>query len=357
MGKDLVTQEQADGLAIRRDVGQAANHAAAQSAFTDYRTRKSRHTIRRQDAALDKFSEYLAEAAGDAPSGKDLASNPEAWAGVTWGLVEGFVKWLLLEGYAVSTINVRLSTIKTYARLAAKAKSITAQELAMIQAIESYSRSEAKQLDDKRKAMGIPTRVGDKKAEPVVLTKAEIEALRAQCNQGMPQGRRDAVMLGLMLDLGLRVGEVVGLAVGNVNLEAGQVTFYRPKVDKWQTHNLVNGLLDAVEQYIERDALAAGPLLRASVSKKAGSEAWHAGQLSHGGMTERAVTERVKILGQRAGIEGLSAHDLRHTWATWAARNGTPIDRLQDAGGWASPSMPLRYVEAAKVANEGVKFG
>jgi integrase len=50
---------------------------------------------------------------------------------------------------------------------------------------------------------------------------------------------------------------------------------------------------------------------------------------------------------------GLGTYDLRQTWATRAARNGTPIDRLQDAGGWNSPAMPLRYVEAAKIANEG----
>jgi integrase len=357
MGKDLATREQADDLAIRQEVGQAANHAAARVAFADYRSRKSRHTIRRQDAALDKFSEYLAEAnGGDAPSGDALASDPEAWRGITWGLVEGFVKWLLLEGYAVSTVNVRLSTIKTYAKLAAKAGTLNKEELMMIRAVESYSRKEAKRVNEKREAMGIPTRVGDKKAEARVLTKSEIGALEAQCNPGTPQGRRDAVLIGLMLDLGLRVGEVAGLAVGNVNLEAGQVSFYRPKVDKWQTHNL-NGLLPAMQRYIERDALAAGPLLRASVSKRAGVEAWHAGQLSHAGMSERAITERVRVLGEAADIEGLSAHDLRHTWATRLARGGTPIDRLQDAGGWASPAMPLRYVEAAKVANEGVKFG
>ncbi|MBC8492724.1 MAG: site-specific integrase, partial [Chloroflexi bacterium] len=52
-----------------------------------------------------------------------------------------------------------------------------------------------------------------------------------------------------------------------------------------------------------------------------------------------------------------SAHDCRHYWATQAARSGTPIDRLQDAGGWSSPAMPLRYVEAAKIANEGVRLG
>ena len=357
MGKDLATREQADGLAIRRDVGQAAKHAAAQPAYAENRDCKSRHTIRRQDAALDLFSEYLAQVAGEAPSGEALAYNPESWRGVTWGLVRGFRLWMRRQGYAVSTINVRLSTIRTYAKLAADAGAISTEELTTIRGIGGYSKTEAKRIDERRKERGIPTRVGDKKAEPVVLTKAEIKALRAQCNQGMPQGRRDAVMLGFMLNLGLRVGEVAGLAVGNVNLEAGQVTFYRPKVDDWQTHDLVNGLLDTVKQYIERDALAAGPLLRASVSKKAGSEAWHAGELSHGGMSERAITERVKTLGQRAGIEGLSAHDLRHTWATWAARNGTPIDRLKDAGGWKSPAMPLRYVEAAKVANEGVKFG
>jgi hypothetical protein len=29
--------------------------------------------------------------------------------------------------------------------------------------------------------------------------------------------------------------------------------------------------------------------------------------------------------------------------------------RLQDASGWSSPAMPLRFVEAAKIANEGVR--
>jgi integrase len=69
-------------------------------------------------------------------------------------------------------------------------------------------------------------------------------------------------------------------------------------------------------------------------------------------MSKRAITDRVRTLGEEIDVEGLSAHNLRHTWATWAARSGTPIDRLQDARGWASPTMPLRYVEAAKVANE-----
>jgi len=78
------------------------------------------------------------------------------------------------------------------------------------------------------------------------------------------------------------------------------------------------------------------------------------GRLHAAGISTRKLTERVRVLGERAGIQGLSAHDCRHYWATQAARNGTPVDRLMDAGGWSSPAMPMRYVEAAKIANEGV---
>ena len=37
--------------------------------------------------------------------------------------------------------------------------------------------------------------------------------------------------------------------------------------------------------------------------------------------------------------------------------NNYGIDHLQEAGGWNSPAMPLRYVETAKIANEGVNLG
>ena len=67
----------------------------------------------------------------------------------------------------------------------------------------------------------------------------------------------------------------------------------------------------------------------------------------------RALTKRVELLGRRVQIEGLSAHDCRHYWATFEARNNTPVNRLMDAGGWSSPAMPLRYIEAAQIANEG----
>jgi integrase len=73
-------------------------------------------------------------------------------------------------------------------------------------------------------------------------------------------------------------------------------------------------------------------------------------------MSERAITGRVRFLGEKLGIVGLSAHDCRHFWATSAARHGTDPFALQEAGGWSSLAMPRRYVEENKIANDGVKL-
>lgn len=50
---------------------------------------------------------------------------------------------------------------------------------------------------------------------------------------------------------------------------------------------------------------------------------------------------------KRAGIENFRWHDLRHTWASWHAQNGTPMHVLQELGGWESPLMVRRYAHFA----------
>jgi len=44
-----------------------------------------------------------------------------------------------------------------------------------------------------------------------------------------------------------------------------------------------------------------------------------------------------------AGIENFTWHDLRRTWASWHAQNGTPMNYLQELGGWSDPSMLKVY--------------
>ena len=53
-----------------------------------------------------------------------------------------------------------------------------------------------------------------------------------------------------------------------------------------------------------------------------------------------------KALG-RAGIENFRWHDLRHTRASWHIQGGTPLNALQELGGWASYSMVQRDAHLA----------
>jgi integrase len=217
---------------------------------------------------------------------------------------------------------------------------ISSEGYALIRAVSGYSQKEGKRVNERRDQ----TRRGGKKERAVSISKEQAGALKAQPDS--PQGRRDALLMCLLLDHGLRVSEVAGLSVENFDLSAGTFTFYRQKVDKTQTHTMTADTLRAAMRYLQQDATESGPLLRGS--RKGGK--------LEGSMGIRRMTERVKVLGERIGLTGLSPHDCRHYWATAATRGGTHPFALQEAGGWNSLAMPRRYTEEAKIANEGVKL-
>lgn len=50
---------------------------------------------------------------------------------------------------------------------------------------------------------------------------------------------------------------------------------------------------------------------------------------------------------EKAGLDDLRFHDLRHTWASWHRQAGTSCDELKDLGGWKSRSMVDRYAKFA----------
>ena len=266
--------------------------------------------------------------------------SPHAWQGVTWGLVEGFVKWLLNQGYSVATVNNRLSAVKVYARLAAKAGTIPPTEHALIREVRGYGLTEGKRVDETRPK----TRVGIKKEEAHVLTAVQARTLKTN-HLPTPQGIRDRLLICLFLDLGLRASEVATLKVEDF-AEVGYVTVYRPKTDSVDKMELSLDLIDALRDF--------RPFLRENGTLLRGSR--KNGKLTDHIMSVRAIGARIKILGRDIlGIWELSPHDLRHTWATRAAKGSNPFV-LRDAGGWTNMQTPSRYVERAKVVNKGIEL-
>jgi len=358
MTKTLTTpQAQDQGLANpspsrMHQAGQAADPAVRQVVFSEYREQLSKHTRRRQDSDLNVFGDYL-RSIGLTPG--DMVNDPQAWESVTWGLLEAFKRWMLQQGYAVSTVNIRLTTARVYAALAVKAGVLQESDLPMLLFVKGYACKEATLIDEQRNEAGIETRrslrrngaVSKHKRAPIKIGSDQARQLKVQPDN--PKGRRDTLLMCILLDHGLRVGEVSLLKVEGFNLEHGKMTFYRPKVDKTQTHNLTADTLAAARAYFDEVGPIEGDLWRPSRKSKSGELVVEAR-----GMSPRAITKRVGALGEAIGLASLSPHDCRHYWATRAARSGTPLDRLMQAGGWNSPEMPLRYIQKAEIANEGV---
>lgn len=50
---------------------------------------------------------------------------------------------------------------------------------------------------------------------------------------------------------------------------------------------------------------------------------------------------------REVGIENFRWHDLRHTWASWHVQQGTPLQVLQELGGWETLEMVQKYAHLA----------
>lgn len=333
-----------DTSALER-AGQAANEAARKGKLERYQERKSDNTLRRQGADVALFETYLQEAHVPATN---MAMDLANWRGVTHGLIDGWIMWMLEHEYSTGSINVRLSTIKTYCTLASQAGHLGPGELALIKSIKGYRPGEDRFVNRDRAKRGKGSRrPGAKKQAPLEFGKAQEELLKQQPDT--PRGRRDLLFLCLILDHGLRAGELKGLDRGSIDLERGTIEFFREKVGLTQIHDLTPDTWMAARAYIadidpEGNLNDNAPLFPGTVRSKDGR------------YSTRSLNDRLRVLGVPLGLLTLSPHDGRHHWATRATRGGTDIKSLQDAGGWSSPAMPLRYAASEQVANKGVKL-
>ena len=126
------------------ELGKIANDFAKQNVFQHYHLDKAENTINRHKRDLKKFEKFLKtrEVDGKPIEVGDLATEPQSWEGVSWGLVSAYQLWLLNKGYAVGTVNVLVSTVKLYSKLAFRAGAIDAEQYALIRSVEGYSQSE-----------------------------------------------------------------------------------------------------------------------------------------------------------------------------------------------------------------------
>src|SRR6266700_774424 len=327
--------------------GLAADHASQTDAFADYHAEQTDNTRAAQLDALKCFSTYLAQA-GIQRQAEDLYHDAEAWRGISAGLLKGFRKWLLEQGFAIGTLNHRLSILRQYCRLANAADTISDEVLELVLAVKGYGGKTGRNLDSDRTRRSVPTRKSTKKAAPTPVSTAQALRLKNETTRPTRPRRRthdlllearDALLMGLFIEHAFRVSEVVGLSIEDFDLHKGTVRVYREKTDETQTHKLKKHTLLAASRYLAETGATTGPLFLGYQSRR---------------ITRYGLYDRVRLLGELRGIDHLSPHDLRHYWTYDALGNGTPVDRVQSGGNWKSPTMVLKYARRTGIANEGV---
>ncbi|MBD55722.1 MULTISPECIES: site-specific tyrosine recombinase XerD [unclassified Pseudoalteromonas] len=177
---------------------------------------------------------------------------------------------------------------------------------------------------------------------PKTLSEAEVEALLAAPNIEDPMGLRDKAMLELLYATGLRVTELVGLRMEQINLRQA-VVFVKGKGNKERLVPLGEEAMYWLEQFLK--------VGRSQMIKHATDFVFPSKRGI--GMTRQTFWHRIKHYAILAAIESpLSPHTLRHAFATHLLNHGADLRVVQMMLGHSDLSTTQIYTH---VANERLK--
>lgn len=170
----------------------------------------------------------------------------------------------------------------------------------------------------------------EKESPPEVLSDDELKAILKVCGGKDFLSRRDAAIVRVLLDTGVRASELTGLRVSTTDLDSDMAVVHG-KGDKLRPVYFSSKTVGALDRY-----------LRARVGHKheALDDLW---LTQRGGMSAKAVRDRITLIGNLAGVEGLHPHRFRHTWAHDHLLNETSTVDLKRLAGWSSDAMLSRY--------------
>jgi site-specific recombinase XerD len=188
----------------------------------------------------------------------------------------------------------------------------------------------------------------DSKIVPELSTD-ELQALLRACQGKGFWERRDEAIIRLMIETGARAGEVVGLALDDVNLREGTVVIRRGKGGKGRTVPIGPQTARAIDRYLR---------LR-KAHRLAGTDQLWLGDRGKG-FTYGALYSTLVYRGEQAGLTDFHPHVLRHTAAgRWLAAGGSE-GGLMAVAGWTRREMIDRYTRstsARRAVDEARKLG
>lgn len=275
---------------------------------------------------LTQFSDFLEAGQGS------MVKPVRDWSGVTRNSILQFLLYLRERSYAPTTVARKQAAIKSFFRHLAS-KGILAQNPAEDLASPHVDR-----------------------ALPQTMSTSEVDRLLVELNasDGSPEALRDRAMLQMLFATGLRVGEMVGLNLGDVDLEGASVGV----IGRGKSRQVIIATqvaLHTLREYLTkgRPALSRHADKGATLAEGEGVGMDRAGTdgreealfLNHRGqrLTRQGFWLILKRYANSAGLGEVTPHTLRHSFAAQKLHAGADMRDLQMMLGHASISTTQVY--------------
>ena len=282
-------------------------------AYVDLERGLARHTRTSYQSDLDQAALFLARRGVD------------GWTAVTPADATAWIHALSGKEYRVSSVARKLTALRMLSRFLVR---------------------EGRRGDDFAALLTGPK---PQRRMPGTLSEREVEQLVTAASDGGPRGLRDRALLELFYSSGLRVSELAGLVLTQLDLEQGCVRVFG-KGAKERVVPVGRQACTALAAY-----LASGrPHL---VKPRTGSQLFL--NKNGTGLSRVALWMIVKDCARRAGLKRpVKPHALRHSFATHLLTGGADLRAIQEMLGHASISTTQLYtaVEPQRLVDHHAKF-
>jgi integrase len=222
-----------------------------------------------------------------------------------------------MEALSPSTINVRLSAVRKMVEEAKRNNLIGSEEAAGLIDIPNIRQK--------------GTRLGN------WLTREQAKELLAVPDRSTLKGKRDYVILALLVGCALRRNELAELDVETIQQREGRwvLADLEGKGRRIRTIAIPIWVKQGINAWMTAAGIEDGRLLR-SVSKS--------GKINRDTLSDWAIWSVVEQSSKQIGIEHFGAHDLRRTCAKLCRKNGGDLEQIKFLLGHSSIQTTERYL-------------
>ena len=172
---------------------------------------------------------------------------------------------------------------------------------------------------------------------PKFLNQTEVEELFKVPDVSQETGLRDRAILELMYACGLRVSEVVDLKISDIDIDAGVLTC-TGKGNKTRKVPVGKSAIEWVKSYLakrrKKENIEIRNLFVGSLGKP---------------LNRQVIYKLVREYSEEIGLEGISPHTLRHSFATHLVQNSADIRSVQQMLGHADISTTQIYTHLTDI--------